>query len=364
MFFLVLFVIMFFLSIGGCIYLVRSTHQCPLLSKIIDKHPKLAWVLSFLPVFLLIAVGIWNVYTALVAAMYLIVIWIIVDALGWIVRKCTKGKYSAPFSGYFAIIVTAVLCVYGWYTAHHVVQTDYDLTTAKNLGQDSLRIVQMADSHLGVTLDSTSFPQECVRINALHPDLVVITGDFVDDTSCRADMEAAILALEEIQTTYGVFYSFGNHDRGYHASGRDFTAEEMCSFMEAHHITVLEDDIRSLNERLTLIGRKDTSDKERLSMDAFPPISDSYTIVLDHQPNDFDAEAAAHADLVLCGHTHGGHIFPAGPIGVLMGKNDAYYGHIRQQDTDYIITSGISGWAIPIKIGALSEFTVIDVTAA
>ena len=74
-----------------------------------------------------------------------------------------------------------------------------------------------------------------------------------------------------------------------------------------------------------------------------------------------DSEAAAGADLVLSGHTHGGHVFPAGQIGMLMGANDCLYGTQRRGDTDFVVTSGISGWGIPFKTGAISEFVVIDI---
>ena len=43
-----------------------------------------------------------------------------------------------------------------------------------------------------------------------NPDLVVICGDFVDDDSTKADMLAACEALGKMQTTYGVYYAYGN----------------------------------------------------------------------------------------------------------------------------------------------------------
>ena len=46
-----------------------------------------------------------------------------------------------------------------------------------------------------------------------------------------------------------------------------------------------------------------------------------------------------------------------------MGANDAIYGLERREKTDFIVTSGISGWAIPFKTGTFSEFVVIDITA-
>ena len=47
-----------------------------------------------------------------------------------------------------------------------------------------------------------------------------------------------------------------------------------------------------------------------------------------------------------------------------MGANDAIYGHKVINGTDFIVTSGISGWAIPFKTGTYSEFTVIDIVRA
>ena len=92
--------------------------------------------------------------------------------------------------------------------------------------------------------------------------------------------------------------------------------------------------------------------------DAF---NSAYKIVIDHQPNDYDEEASCAADLVLSGHTHGGPLLPAGQIGLLIGANDALYGYEHRKDTDFIVTSGISGWALPFKTGAISEIVVIDI---
>jgi len=67
------------------------------------------------------------------------------------------------------------------------------------------------------------------------------------------------------------------------------------------------------------------------------------------------------ADLVLSGHTHGRHIFPAGLIGLISGANDKVYGAEHIDNTDFVVTSGISGWAIPFKTGTISEYVVIDI---
>ena len=89
--------------------------------------------------------------------------------------------------------------------------------------------------------------------------------------------------------------------------------------------------------------------------------AESFNFILDHQPNDYANEAESGADLVFSGHTHGGHIWPAGQIGLLLGANDRVYGTEKRGNTEFIVTSGISGWAIPFKTGTFSEYVIIDV---
>ena len=86
-----------------------------------------------------------------------------------------------------------------------------------------------------------------------------------------------------------------------------------------------------------------------------------YIIVIDHQPADYARQAESGADLVLSGHTHGGQLFPFNNVGKWIGANDRVYGHERRNKTDFIVTSGISDWAIKFKIGTRSEYVIINV---
>ncbi len=83
--------------------------------------------------------------------------------------------------------------------------------------------------------------------------------------------------------------------------------------------------------------------------------------MMDHQPNDY-ANEAGYADLVVSGHTHGGQLIPIGIIGKLIGAFDRAYGWEKRDGTDFIVTSGISDWAILFKTGTKSEYLIINVT--
>ena len=131
----------------------------------------------------------------------------------------------------------------------------------------------------------------------------------------------------------------------------------------AHGVTVLADESVPLGESFTLLGRRDRSMRNRLDMPALTADLDRsrYSILLDHQPNDYANEAAAGVDLVLSGHTHGGHVLPAHLVDRIFHFNDRRYGTEVRGSTRFVVTSGISGWAIPFKTGCFSEYAVIDI---
>ena len=350
------------LAIGSAWYLTAHFHRFPFVEKLGRRRPVLAWTLSFLPVGLISCFSFINITAMIVVVLHFILIWMLCDLVAFFVRKIFRRTFSYTVCGLTAIALTVIYLSVGWYMAHHVFQTSYSLESEKDLGRDRLRVVEIADAHLGITLDGEGFAAQMARIQALQPDLVVIAGDFVDDDTPTEDMTAACAALGDLETTYGVYFVFGNHDEGYF-NYRKFSSQKLREVLTENRVVILEDESVLVSDNVYLIGRKDRSSQDRMDMERLTAELDQskYMILLDHQPNDYDSEAAAGVDLVLSGHTHGGHIFPAGLIGLAMKANDRVYGTERRDGTDFVVTSGISGWAIPFKTGTFSEFVVIDI---
>ena len=75
------------------------------------------------------------------------------------------------------------------------------------------------------------------------------------------------------------------------------------------------------------------------------------------------AVADADVDLVLSGHTYGGQLFPLMQIENIpgVGVDDQVYGYEKRGNTNFIVTSGISDWAIKFKTGCKSEYVMITV---
>ena len=89
--------------------------------------------------------------------------------------------------------------------------------------------------------------------------------------------------------------------------------------------------------------------------------TDSATVL--QKMNEIQAIAARlpNVDLVLSGHTHCGQLFPFNWVGEWIGANDSVYGHTQQGNANFIVTSGLSSWAIQFKTGTKSEYVVIDI---
>lgn len=359
----VLILVLSLLALSAAVYLVARFHRFSFLAELGKDHPLLSWLLALLPLALLGLFLLFNLTTLIVVLLHVTAGFLIFDLIAFLVRKAGK-KTRYDLYGGAALLFTLIYLGIGWIMAHHVFETHYRLTTDKAIGE-KLRIVEIADSHLGITLDGEGFAQQMRRIQTLEPDIVVLVGDFVDDDSKADDMLAACRALGELSRSCGVYFVYGNHDDGYF-DYRNFSSVQLREALTENGVHILEDEAVTVGESLTLVGRRDRSMSGRLDMASLAEDLDpsKYTVLLDHQPNDYASEAASGVDLVLSGHTHGGHIFPAGQIGLLMRANDRVYGMEERNGTTFIVTSGISGWAIPFKTGTFSEFVVIDVVGA
>lgn len=355
-----------FLAGFGCVfYLSRQLRKLQLLWRHSRRKPiLLSYALVVIP---LAAIWIWLGFTNMaVILLHLTLFW----ALSQLLQKGIERKKNLrrDYSGILALLLTTVYLCTAWVMSAHVWQTDYTVTTAKPVG--SLRLALIADSHVGNTFDGAGFAKQLQRIDAQNPDVLVVAGDFVDESTTRADMEEACRGLGQLHTTYGVYYVFGNHDWGNYTTSRDFSGEDLTAALEENGVTVLRDEAAVIDGRFTLIGREDASAElysgtPRADMKTLMEKTEAgtYVIVADHQPRDYAAEAEAGADLVLSGHTHGGEFFPLAELmeWLHVGGNDQVYGHMQLENTDFIVTSGIAHWALKFRTGHPSEFVIVDI---
>ena len=303
----------------------------------------------------------------IVCIIYMAIIWAVSDLTFRIIEKLTNITFEHYYAGWTALIISIIVFGIGWHQAHHVSQTNYEIITNKDI--PDFKIAMFADSHIGTTFNAEGFAKHLEKIQAQNPDIVFVVGDYIDDDTTKEDMISATEALGQLKTKYGIYFVFGNHDKGYYGpEHRGFSVKELIDELTQNDIKILLDESVLINNSFYVIGRQDYSAvKEqgglRKSIKELIKNLDKskYMIVLDHQPTEYDEQADAKVDLVLSGHTHGGQLFPFNQVGKLIKANDLVYGHEKRQNTDFIVTSGISDWAIKFKTGTKSEFVIIDI---
>lgn len=302
---------------------------------------------------------------------------VLTELLQFILKKnCKKNKANPAGwdkvyrSGLIPVLLTAAVLNLGYWNIHHISKTEYTLETDKQLREEGYKIALITDLHFGLTLDGDELQKCADEISAEQPDFVVLAGDIVDESTTYEGMCTMAGILGSIQSVYGTFYVFGNHDKNAYTPNPAYSAAQLETEMGKNGITVLVDECYYINDELVLAGRDDpgyAQDGARKSMSELLEGVDAedYLIVLDHQPRELAENAQLGCDLQLSGHTHGGQIWPVGPFCSLVAKlfSREYCNYGKKQIGDYhiIVSSGIAGWGYPIKTGAKAEYVIINI---
>jgi len=274
----------------------------------------------------------------------------------------TDFKYFNGFVTAGVLIFTCITCVYGFVNARQIDHVSYEIQLQDKTDVSDLNLVMISDLHLGSVGSEERLDEIVKEINSLKPDVVCIAGDFFDtDYASVQNPEAAVKTLQGINSVFGVYACFGNHDAGK-------TVSQMVSFMEKANINLLRDEYVVIDERLVLVGRLDSSPiggygtekRKELSEYLKDENSDLPVVVLDHNPSNIHTYTN-EVDLILCGHTHKGQLFPAGLITGMMYTVDYGYYQKDAQSPRVIVTSGIGYWGMPMRVGTNSEIVSIKI---
>ena len=329
-------------------YLYRSFSKFSFINKI--KNKLLKRIVPLIPLVLIFV--LFNFVNSLVIILHLAFF----TAITNLIIKLTKKEFKFYLGGILGIVLTTIYLLYGAYQIYHVYETKYIVETSKNV--PNMRIVQIADSHVGTTFNGKELNKYVESINKTNPDIVVITGDLVDDDTSKKDMIDTCISLGNLKTKYGVFFAYGNHDKRYFSG--DYTSDDLIENLKKNNVVILEDEIYEL-DNYYIVGRNDARYNRKTIDELTNDLDKSkYIIDLNHQPNDYEREKNK-VDLVLSGHTHGGQMIPLMYFIKPLKIDDEYYGIHKRDNTTFIVTSGLSDWAVDFKTGTFSEYVVIDI---
>ena len=170
----------------------------------------------------------------------------------------------------------------------------------------------------------------------------------------------------ELDAPLGKYYVLGNHDLFHHWREPSFGRADLERGFAAAGVRILEDTSVLLPCGVRVVGRKDylyTNGSRFTAAQLMPGgPDDHYTVWLDHEPRDFKNAAAAGADLILSGHTHGGQVWPAGAVG-MVAKNERNYGRKNIADhCDAIVSGGTGTWGYKFRTQGRTEIVCAEIT--
>ena len=323
-------------------------------------------ILSFL-----FCLNIWSMGAILI--FYLFISSLIADLIRIIQKYLIKEKHLnfIPIihkKGLLAIIIFTIIILGSVYGMNHIELTEYNLTTDK-IDNKSYSILFISDVHYGTVQNTQLVKDSILKMNNLKPDIALLGGDIVDERTTKDSMQEIFEELGKINSTYGTYYIFGNHDRqpytsDYENGNRTFTDSDLNQSIEKNRIKILNDDKITINNDFVLVGRSDAEWEDSINRtDVNEILNESdlskYIVVLDHQPVEYEENAQEGVDLQLSGHTHGGQVFPYGMIYDLSGRLN--YGEYEIKDMKQIVSSGLTGWGWPMRNEAKCEYVLINI---
>ena len=285
-----------------------------------------------------------------------------------------RSRKTFVLCGGIVIAVILSLSAYGIVHARTLKIRRYDIAIDKACRAGDLKVVLIADLHMGYSIGYRYIEHMAEKINALEPDLICIAGDIFDnDYDALDDPDAITAALKNLKSTYGTYACWGNHDidekilAGFtFGSEKDLTDDvRMAELLDEAGIVLLNDETVCIADSFYLAGRRDpdrvkkiehtrkTPEEITLGLELSKPV-----LVMDHQPKELDELAAAGVDAQLSGHTHDGQLFPGNLLIHLFWENP--YGLEKRGDMYSIVTSGVGIWGPDMRIGTDSEIVEID----
>ena len=243
--------------------------------------------------------------------------------------------------------LTLCLVAFSFYGALYPRIKTIKLTSSKLT--KPLKFAQITDVHIGSR--SKEFLSSIVKkINRLDPDFLCITGDFIDARNVGLEQ---LQSLREVKAP--IYYVIGNHERY-----EDF--DDILTRLGQLDFNILRNRSLTLETGIQIIGIDDSDDHAYVAneLDKLNIDDDKYVILLFHRPRGFEDAADRGVDLMLCGHTHGGQIFPFNLI--VRQVFDKVLGLFRHHDAHLYVSPGTGTWGPVMRFGTRSEISHFEIS--
>lgn len=209
-----------------------------------------------------------------------------------------------------------------------------------------------SDVHLG-HINHVPFAERIARLaHRLNPDVIFLPGDLFDGV--KVDPAVIAAPLFDLAPPFGKFFVCGNHE--------EFgDAAYYCDGLRRGGFRVLDNE-RVEMDGLAIVGVSYSTSTHPMALRHFLQglhlAEGPASILLQHVPNRLPMVEQAGVSLMLCGHTHGGQIFP---FSWITRRAFGKFTHGLQQfgALQVLTSSGIGTWGPPMRVGTAPEAVLL-----
>lgn len=268
--------------------------------------------------------------------------------------------------GFFTFSFASVFTAAGGYTyARYIEPTLLDIVNLsishKKIPKTfhGFKIVQFSDTHLSDFFTIERLETIVTKINQLSPDLLLFTGDLMDEPNQYTEINKIVPVLEKLNAPFGKFAVYGNHDHGGYGTDIYRNVITMSGF------TLLQNEVATIpmidGSKIGIAGLDDLMLGKPQYEGTLGNLNEIlFNILLVHEPDAALETKNYHIDLQLSGHSHGGQIQVPfyGPLITPPFANEYPEGMYEVGKMKLYVNRGLGTTRLPFRFLSTPEITV------
>lgn len=264
----------------------------------------------------------------------------------------------------YLILIGIVTILYAMFIEPDLLRViHYDFPHSKIQAQP-IKVVQFSDTHIGDFFTIEELQKVVDKINEQEADLVLFTGDLMDDASVyQGSIEEIGTVLSNIQSKFGNYAVFGNRDYG---GGAERFYEELMESAGFHVLLNNHETITVNGTTLSLFGADDALIGYYDAKQTMKGIEEgNFNLLLVHEPDLVDDFIDYPVDLVVAGHSHGGQVYIpfVGPLLTTTLAEKYVRGlYDINENLSLYVNTGIGNTRVPFRLFNVPQITVFYLT--
>lgn len=248
------------------------------------------------------------------------------------------------------VVIVFLVCLWGVYAAEKMPDVLHYTFSDKRIKKPFKALIA-SDLHITKVTKQNKVKAWVNYFNSLKADIVLMVGDVGDDTA--EDIKKQISELKKIKAPLGIYYVLGNHETYFNPYN-----------WEAQFATlgwqVLHNSGASIADSgVYVAGIPDNRAFKTDILQSVKNAKDEYTVLMSHIPLTLSEQEKQNIDLMICGHTHGGQIFPFNWL-TKLGNAGMVAGFYDTGNHKVLISRGVGYWGPPIRVGAPSDIILVE----